>query len=295
MYDIRLKQIECFLTLAQTLSFTTSAKTLGISQPLASKWIKALEDELGTALLIRSKDGISLTNEGKFLYNEWMPAFHGVVSAITRMQAIGDEKSPALRIGILDRYETDPFIHDIIQNFGKDHPSWNIRVSSHGIQELIDRLMGHDLDVVFHTTLDAGTQDGIHFKPLRSVEFFIAISKNHRLAQRKSLTIADLKNESFFSISEDESPSSSRRIISQCQKAGFTPHNMQFVPNLSSLSLSIIYQNGVTVTTAEIAKGYEHMIKLYPIAEYAGSESIALLYRKSDPGENALTFSNSIS
>ena len=45
MYDIRLKQIECFLDISQTLSFTESAKRLHISQPLASKWIRSIEDE----------------------------------------------------------------------------------------------------------------------------------------------------------------------------------------------------------------------------------------------------------
>lgn len=290
MYDIRLKQIECFLDIAQTLSFTATAKRLRISQPLTSKWIKSLEEELDTQLFIRSKDGLSLTAEGAFLSDRWRDCFTDLVGCISEMQALGDHTKQALSIGILDRYESDSFIHDILHSFEDRYPAYQIRVSSHGIQELIDRLIGHNLDVAFHTTLDADTQEGINFYPLRTVDFYIAISNQHRLARRDHLTIEDLKHESFFSISEAESPSSSKRIISQCQRAGFTPRNLQYVPNLSSLALSIIYQNGVTLTTAEIANGYERQIKLYPLPGTTKEESIALLWRKQDPGDDAIRF-----
>ena len=57
-------QLACFVEVAATLSFSTAARNLGVSQPAVSHNIKALEDELGCALVSRSTRAVSLTEEG---------------------------------------------------------------------------------------------------------------------------------------------------------------------------------------------------------------------------------------
>ncbi len=289
MYDIRLKQIECFLNLAQSLNFTSTAASLNISQPLVSKWIKSLEEELHTPLFIRNKDSVSLTESGHFLYNKWSLPFSDMVDAAYGLQNGISENEKLIRIGILDRCETDIDIHNLIRDFLSSHPDYNIRVSSGGIRETIDRLMGHYLDIAFHTTLDSGTQKDINFLPIKKVDFYIAISSRHPAAKSDRLSLYDLKDETFFAVSADESPTGGRRIIAQCQKEGFTP-NMQYVSNLPSLALAVVYQCGITITTKAAVSGYEDMIKLYQLQNPPPTESLAVLWRKEDPGKEALEF-----
>lgn len=47
-------QLSCFVEVAAQLSFSKAAEALHMSQPTVSHQIKALEDELGCALLVRS-------------------------------------------------------------------------------------------------------------------------------------------------------------------------------------------------------------------------------------------------
>lgn len=47
-------QLSCFVEVAAQLSFSKAAEALHVSQPTVSHQIKALEDELGCALLVRS-------------------------------------------------------------------------------------------------------------------------------------------------------------------------------------------------------------------------------------------------
>ena len=290
MYDIRLKQIECFLDITQTMNFTSTAKRLHISQPLVSKWIKSIEDELNIKLFVRGKDGLYLTKEGAFLRDRWANSYPAIIKAIDEMRLHTNDMAGEISIGYLERYENDAFLREIVNAFSQKHPQIALKVTSYGISELVDHLHKRDLDVAFHTTLDLDSHTGLYWFPLHSVDFYIAISANHRLSQRSKLSMADLKHESFFAIAEKESPSGGRRILAACEKAGFKPRSLQYVPNLSSLALSIIYQNGVTLTGKEIVNGYEDQIRLYETAEIAQDESMALLWRKKEPGVLALKF-----
>ena len=57
-------QLSCFAEVATTLSFSRAAENLHVSQPTVSHQIKALEDELGCALLTRSTRTVRLTEDG---------------------------------------------------------------------------------------------------------------------------------------------------------------------------------------------------------------------------------------
>lgn len=62
---MNISQLECFLAVAGHLSFARAAEELNISQPAASHQIRALEDELGGNLFIRSTRTVKLTEEGR--------------------------------------------------------------------------------------------------------------------------------------------------------------------------------------------------------------------------------------
>lgn len=60
-------QLEAFLTVAQTLNFTKAANSLHITQSALSQRIMKLERELETALFIRDRSGLRLTETAEAL------------------------------------------------------------------------------------------------------------------------------------------------------------------------------------------------------------------------------------
>ena len=67
MLDYRIKT---FLSLAETGSYTETAKKLNISQPAVSQQIQSLQNELGMALVKYHKRKLSLTKDGSYLAHE---------------------------------------------------------------------------------------------------------------------------------------------------------------------------------------------------------------------------------
>ena len=64
---MELYQLKTFITVAAEENLTRASERLYTSQPAVSAHIKALEEELGVALFIRSKKGMQLTKEGQLL------------------------------------------------------------------------------------------------------------------------------------------------------------------------------------------------------------------------------------
>ena len=67
---MNLKQLEYFIAVAESLSFTKAAKKCYISQTAITLQIQSLEKRLGVSLFIRDKHHVELTAAGKVYLNE---------------------------------------------------------------------------------------------------------------------------------------------------------------------------------------------------------------------------------
>lgn len=89
--DIR--QLSLFRRVAEEGSFSRAAAVLGITQPALSRRIRALEEELGTALLYRNGRGVVLTEEGRRFSEAVVP----VLEELSRIRAAAMAASGAVR------------------------------------------------------------------------------------------------------------------------------------------------------------------------------------------------------
>src|ERR1700761_1232645 len=101
--DLDLRKLRYFAAVAETLHFGRAADELHIAQPALSRQIRALEHDLGTALLTRDSHGVALTDAGRQLLSDAGPLLasaHAVRRRVTAAAHGGQRLMVGFRAGI---------------------------------------------------------------------------------------------------------------------------------------------------------------------------------------------------
>ena len=97
---MELRQLELLLRLLEEGSFSRAAASLGITQPVLSRQLRALEEELGTPLLYRNGRGVIATAEGQRFADAVTPVLQELGRIRDDVRAARDEPGGKLRIAM---------------------------------------------------------------------------------------------------------------------------------------------------------------------------------------------------
>lgn len=95
----RLAAMAAFIRVVDTGSFSAAARQLRLGQPAISKTIAALEERLGTRLLLRSTRGLTATEAGQNFYEHARRALEEADEAELAARGAGAGLSGRLRVG----------------------------------------------------------------------------------------------------------------------------------------------------------------------------------------------------
>lgn len=171
-------QIKHFLAILEYNSFSNAAEEMFISQSALSKQIKSLENELGTALFVRSNNKISLSPGGN-LFSKYAKTINEAYEAMIRELSSLDENASAgtVALGTLPLI-TDYSIMKILASFQKVS---NIQVNiTEGDQNLVLHLLSTKKIDLAILRLDYVPKKSYEFHPIRSDDFVFVCSKKHR-------------------------------------------------------------------------------------------------------------------
>lgn len=130
-----IKQIQCFISVADDLNFTSAAEKLYISQPSLSRHIHLLEDELGIILFKRNNKNVELTSAGIQLLATAKKIVGTVDEFINSAVALRSGRSGKLRIGY--QGSTSAVMPKIISYFSSEYPYIDFSIDEYGAKELI--------------------------------------------------------------------------------------------------------------------------------------------------------------
>jgi LysR family nitrogen assimilation transcriptional regulator len=97
---MELRQLEYFIAIAESSSFSRAAVRLSVAQPVLSRQIKALEEELGAELYHRTGRGIVLSEAGKLLEQHARGILETTAGAKSAISALGATATGRAVIGM---------------------------------------------------------------------------------------------------------------------------------------------------------------------------------------------------
>ena len=145
--NINFEYYKIFYYVAKNGNITKTAKELMISQPAISKSIKNLEEQLNCSLFNRHKNGVSLTEEGSFLYDEIKSVMKIINSAEKEVEEINNLEKGNLSIGINNTL-TQKYLLPYLKEFTKKYPKINIRILTGPPNELIKQAINSLIDII---------------------------------------------------------------------------------------------------------------------------------------------------
>lgn len=258
---MELRQLRYFVTVAKTLNFSEAAKSLFITQGTLSQQIKQLEDELGSELFVRSSHSVSLTEAGM----EMLPlAQHALKDSSECFQRISDLKkgvTGTLNIGLTTSFRG--ILNNALKVYLKQYPNVKLQIIYSSIGELITMLDEHEIDF-FIAFKSAVQYDEIDTDPLLDSELCAVMSKEHPLADRKSLTMKDLERQRIVLPS---SGLQSRKAFDRFVDADTSILNICVEINNPHGIIKLVHSTQLIAIMSSLATYYDPTLVAIPIEE----------------------------
>lgn len=217
--DVR--QLRCFIAVAEELHFGRAAERLGLAPPALSRQISALEDELGVGLLTRTTRQVALTRAGLIMLEEAKGILVKMEHASRAVRAASLASGKVLRIGAIDAASSS-FVPEALMAFRQRFPGIEIKFVEAMTAALIQMLEVGKLDVAL--TRPPRKPTDCAFEVLRVERPIVVLNEAHPLAARDHLTMLDLVGEPFVVPSKRIRPFAYDLVMSYFETVGAVPN-----------------------------------------------------------------------
>ena len=193
---MEMHQVRYFLAVAETLNFTRAAEQCHVAQPSLSRAVRKLEEELGGDLFRRERSQTHLTELGRSMLPVLQQCYDSAQAAKELAGKYGTAEIAPLRIGVSRTVNLD-LLAPMFSEIGRAYPDLELSFSRGDGAEILEQLRAGDIEVA--VTANAGV-DWERFDGWALFEegFALVVPRDHALARRNKVTLADVAAEPFL-------------------------------------------------------------------------------------------------
>jgi DNA-binding transcriptional LysR family regulator len=273
---VELRHLRYFRVLAQTLNFTRAAEQLNIAQPPLSRQIQQLEEELGVALLERSRP-LKLTEAGRFFQESSAALLEQLerVCADTRRVGAGHKRWLGIGFAPSTLYGALPDLIRRLRSYG------DIEL---GLSELItlqqlDALKSGRIDIGFGRMLF--NDPDITQQVLRQDPLVVALPVDHPLLG-SPVTLQQLATEPFILYPANPRPNYADHVVGIFAKQGLKIHIAQMANELQTAIGLVAAGVGITLVPASVQRLHRDDIGYASLVDASVTSPIVVSYRTGD-------------
>lgn len=179
-YLPKIQQLKIFQAVIKYGSIRAASRALNQSQPALTRSLKELENNLGTALIIRGASGIQLTEAGRLFAIRMEIILSELEKATEELKYVNEPAGGSLRIGcssliLLTIYP------QMIADFKKFLPKATLLLKEGQLSELMPQLRENKLDFAIGSVSENIPLNEFIEEPLFKASFTILCRKGHPL------------------------------------------------------------------------------------------------------------------
>ena len=194
-----LKQLEYFITTAESSSLRSSSERLGISQPTLAAQLSAMEKRLRVVLFERSRSGINLTPAGRELLPGCKLVINEMLGVIDQAQFINEGCGGTFKIGVSPTVGPYLMPH-ILPGLHREYETLKLYVREKSPIELEAELIEGQLDLVLMPL--PLNSNKLSVMPLFSEPLYLLHSSEHAFSQKTHIAACDLQGEDVLTLEQ---------------------------------------------------------------------------------------------
>lgn len=199
-----LRHLKYFLAVAEERHFGRAAERLNIVQPALSMQIKALEDELGGPLLIRTSRRVELTEAGRLLQAEATRTLEQVEHTRLAVERAIRGETGRVRIGFAGNAVFSGRLMQDVRSFHQAYPDAEIICQELAPQLQNEAIQNGTLDVGYMPDYYPDHESTLVYESVGEWGRVVVMSGEHRFAYKESLTVDLLANEPLIMYSVND-------------------------------------------------------------------------------------------
>jgi len=207
---ITLQQMEALISIIEERTFSGAARKMSLTQPSLTKHIKNVEGLLGARILNRQSRGITLTPEGKILYDYAKRILKLREEAKEKIQRVRENETGNIFISA-STIPATYILPRVLSDFRKARPDIRFYMQNADSDEVIEMITGNRGEVGFVGKDPRSSR--LHAEALWKDRLVLAVPSNHPFVKEGSVTLSELSREPFI---VRERGSATREVFEGC-------------------------------------------------------------------------------
>ena len=227
-------------------SITAAAEALGYTTSAISQQIAKLEKEAAQPLLERHARGVVLTEAGRAVVRHAERILVELQAADAELAEIRGLRAGVLAIGTFPTAGSS-LLPLVVKEFKTRHPGVDLTVLSGRFSRLVDALRRRETELSLLWDYEWNRIDDptLTYHHLMNDPTMLLVSEHHRLADRESISIGELRDEAWV-VRADDHPVA-QTLEKLCQQGGFTPRTSVFAHDYGEVQAMVAVELGVAI------------------------------------------------
>ena len=288
--DIR--QLECFVAVAEELHFRRAGERLGLSQSALSERISALEHELGARLFFRTTRQVSLTQAGSEFVQDAKRILADIERAVSNVRHTAESDLRHIRVSGVDE-AISMLLPKALLAFRRTDPKVHVQVlETSSSEQHSQELIGHRTDVAFVRTPqqdDFITSELLHRQPV-----LVVLADTNPLSGSAFLSASDIANQPIVGYPKHARPILHEALWSGFRKIGAQPNIVCEIIDKSTMLQFVAQGLGIALAPAWVRNIAPPGVSFVPFEPCENLIDLYVAFRKSGNSNTVKRFVDAV-